>query len=223
MRLTHPSTFSLLTLGFALAIMVAVSPVASAAAGTLFVQDDQVLIGDDTPIPDAKFAVITDTGGVGGITAIHLQNNGSARIALINTNVVDGPSTNQQWTMTNGAGEFRIAAPGSGPEVTVDPSGNMNVRTSISVGGTALNVPDYVFDPDYELKPLSEVKAFIEQNRHLPDVPSAEEVAEKGLNMTNMQLVLLQKVEELTLYALEQQGRIQALETQLSELQATAE
>lgn len=87
--------------------------------------------------------------------------------------------------------------------------------TGLHVAGTQLNVPDYVFDDSYELRPLSEVRAFIEANHHLPDIASAAEVAAGGLNMTGMQMGLLRKVEELTLYTLEQQNQIDALTAQL--------
>jgi hypothetical protein len=90
-----------------------------------------------------------------------------------------------------------------------------------------LNVPDYVFAHDYALRPLSEVQAFIDENSHLPDVPSAAEIAAKGVDMTAMQMTLLKKVEELTLYTLEleqaragQDMRLAAQERSIALLQA---
>jgi len=83
--------------------------------------------------------------------------------------------------------------------------------TGLSVGGTLLAVPDYVFDESYDLMPLSEVRQFVEANHHLPDISSAAQVAKGGLNMTDMQLSLLRKVEELTLYTLAQQSQIDQL------------
>lgn len=70
-----------------------------------------------------------------------------------------------------------------------------------------LNGPlaDYVFEPDYTLMPLSEVESFVKANKHLPEIPSAAEVKENGLNMGEMQNKLLQKIEELTLYVIELQ------------------
>lgn len=96
----------------------------------------------------------------------------------------------------------------STPLATIDSNG-------IHVAGTQLNVPDYVFDDSYDLKPLNEVRAFIDANHHLPDIASAAEVAKGGLNMTAMQMALLRKVEELTLYTLAQQNEIDALTAQL--------
>lgn len=62
---------------------------------------------------------------------------------------------------------------------------------------------DYVFDEDYRLKPLDEVAGFIAQHKHLPDVPSAAQVAKEGLDLGSNQAILLQKIEELTLYVLQ--------------------
>lgn len=64
-------------------------------------------------------------------------------------------------------------------------------------------VPDYVFKPGYKLMPLSELKTFVSINSHLPNIPSEKEIKEEGLSLEEMQLKLLQKVEELTLYVIE--------------------
>jgi len=74
---------------------------------------------------------------------------------------------------------------------------------------------DYVFKPDYNLMPLYELSLFIKKNQHLPNVPSEKEVMENGYGLAEMNEILLKKVEELTLYILEQQ---KALETQQAEL-----
>ncbi len=64
--------------------------------------------------------------------------------------------------------------------------------------------PDYVFEPEYRLPPLTEVASYIQENKHLPGVPSAKEVATNGLDLGQTQSTLLQKIEELTLYLIEQ-------------------
>lgn len=74
------------------------------------------------------------------------------------------------------------------------------------------NWPDYVFDADYNLEDLAKLEASIKANHHLPDVPSAQEVKENGIAVGEMQAVLLKKIEELTLYIIEQNKRIKALE-----------
>jgi hypothetical protein len=71
---------------------------------------------------------------------------------------------------------------------------------------------DFVFEDDYQLTPLSEVEQFIKKNKHLPDVPAEAEVMENGIDLAAMNVKLLQKVEELTLYIIEQNKRIEALE-----------
>src|SRR6185312_14242961 len=65
------------------------------------------------------------------------------------------------------------------------------------------NWSDYVFDADYRLAPLSDVAAYVKDNHHLPDIPSAAEVADKGVSLGDMQAKLLAKVEELTLHMIQ--------------------
>lgn len=86
--------------------------------------------------------------------------------------------------------------------------------------------PDYVFesyflgasemDPTYHLPSLEEVASYIEANHHLKDVPSARVLAADGMELKKMNLILLQKIEELTLYTLQQQKEIDALKAQIS-------
>lgn len=71
---------------------------------------------------------------------------------------------------------------------------------------------DFVFAEDYQLRSLSEVKAFIEENKHLPEIKSAQEMQEEGVSISELQKQLLQKIEELTLYILQQEERIKVLE-----------
>jgi hypothetical protein len=77
---------------------------------------------------------------------------------------------------------------------------------------------DYVFDSCYHLPTLHQVEAYIQQNKHLPEVPSATEVKKDGLDLGDNQAVLLKKIEELTLYIIEQnkqaENQKQQLETQ---------
>ena len=75
---------------------------------------------------------------------------------------------------------------------------------------------DFVFANDYELRPLSEVKTFIQENKHLPEIKSAQEMQENGIGVNELQTQLLQKIEELTLYILQQEERIKALEMELN-------
>lgn len=80
--------------------------------------------------------------------------------------------------------------------------------------------PDYVFDANYPLMPLSELQAFIRKNNHLPNVPSACEMEESGINLAKSNVMLMEKVEELTLYMLQLKEQ---LETQKQLLQQQQE
>jgi hypothetical protein len=78
---------------------------------------------------------------------------------------------------------------------------------------------DFVFNDGYRLKPLSEVETFIKANKHLPEIPSATEIKEnEGVNLGEMQVKLLQKIEELTLYLIQQENTIQELKNAIREL-----
>ena len=109
-------------------------------------------------------------------------------------------------------------------------SGNVGIGTSnpqykLDVKGTIRamevkvesvdNFPDYVFGKDYTLRSLNEVKDFIRANGHLPEIPSAQEVKENEMSLVEMNKKLLQKVEELTLYAIEQQRQIDELRNKI--------
>ena len=72
---------------------------------------------------------------------------------------------------------------------------------------------DYVFEDQYDLRPLAEVEQFIQENKHLPEVPSEAEVTENGVKLGEMNAILLKKVEELTLYTIALKKEVDALKT----------
>lgn len=78
--------------------------------------------------------------------------------------------------------------------------------------------PDYVFAKNYELLPLNELSDYITNNKHLPNIPSANEVATEGLSVGEMQVKQMEKIEELTLYILELNKRMELLEKENNEL-----
>ena len=106
-------------------------------------------------------------------------------------------------------------------EIGLGPSGATATGYTVSVQGkliatelTALafaSWPDYVFEKDYHLKPLTEVKKFIERNKHLPNIPPAAEVEKTGIQLGDMTKRLMEKVEELTLYVIQLQEQIDEL------------
>jgi hypothetical protein len=122
------------------------------------------------------------------------------------------------------------------PRIVVDANGsvgigttNINATYKLFVEGAIrtrkvkvdqLTWPDFVFDKTYRLLPLTELEKFIAANHHLPDVPSAATVAKDGLDLGDNQATLLKKIEELTLYLIEQNKRIDAQDKTIEELKS---
>nr|WP_295867757.1 hypothetical protein [uncultured Chitinophaga sp.] len=108
--------------------------------------------------------------------------------------------------------------------------GTFNPKASLSVNGevyakrvkvtqNAADWPDYVFHPDYKLPSLDSTAAFISNNRHLPGMPSAQQIGENGLDLAEMNRLLLQKVEELTLHMIRSQEENKALKARVEQLE----
>lgn len=98
------------------------------------------------------------------------------------------------------------------------------IRTrKIKVDQLATAWPDYIFHPRYKLPSLKEVEKFIQKYRHLPDVPSAVEVEKKGLDLGDNQAVLLRKIEELTLYLIEMDKKMEKLSEENAALKESLE
>jgi hypothetical protein len=76
--------------------------------------------------------------------------------------------------------------------------------------------PDYVFAKNYNLTPLDSVANYIEQHSHLPNVPSAQDVEQNGINLGQMDAVLLQKIEELTLYNIQMYKQMEAMKAEIA-------
>jgi hypothetical protein len=103
-------------------------------------------------------------------------------------------------------------------KMTIDVNGNVGIGSKspdakLTVNGDIhakevrvdvnIPAPDYVFEADYTLMPLSVLGKYLKENKHLPEVPAGKELEEKGVNVSEMSMLLLKKVEELTLYMLE--------------------
>lgn len=141
-----------------------------------------------------EFSYFNFTSGVyeirGGVTQINFLNTGAIGIGL---------------------GTLPVPA---GAKVAI---GGKVVCKEIEV--TLAGLPDFVFQPDYKLMSLYDVENFINENKHLPGVPSEKEVLENGLNLGDMNATLLQKVEELTLYMINLQKENDALKVRISNLE----
>ena len=114
-----------------------------------------------------------------------------------------------------GLNEVRIMGENVGELFATFNTSGLVVNGTITTSASGLVHPDYVFEDDYELMSLTELEIFVSNNKHLPDIYSQKEVAENGLNMSVMQLKLLKKVEELTLYIIEQQKNIEMLKNRI--------
>ncbi len=78
---------------------------------------------------------------------------------------------------------------------------------------------DYVFQPDYPVRPLTELAAFIKANHHLPNIPSEAEVKEKGVSLGDMQTKLLATIEELTLQVIKLDKKNKVLEKRVAQIE----
>lgn len=85
------------------------------------------------------------------------------------------------------------------------------ICTELTINDDLDNWPDYVFEDNYKLLSLSEVKKFISANKHLPNIPSAAEIGKKGIEVGDMNKRLMEKIEELTLYVIQLQEQVDEL------------
>ncbi len=120
----------------------------------------------------------------------------------------------------------------SGTLFTLHPTGGASISTptlptgyKLSVDGKIIsegvtvklsqNWPDYVFEENYNLQSLSEIEKYILKHKHLPNIPSAEEIENEGLSLENIQILMMEKIEELTLHLIAQEKEIVLLKAQL--------
>lgn len=209
---THVLSAILAVLAFA------VAPSRGNGQTNIFPSSGSAGIGTTTPNEQLHIAHPTNARQFLGTT-------GSARVGLL----LEGQPV-------GGIGRIQAYDYGAGrgiPLVLQTSGGNVGIGTGnptylLSVNGTieAKEVivetgwADYVFAPNYRLAPLSEVEQLIKTAKHLPGVPSAQEIARQGVNLGDMQARLLAKVEELTLYVIAQDKRIEKLEEENRQLRA---
>lgn len=180
------------------------------------------------------------------VSRLHIEASASLQ-PFINLNHPDGGNAgfriqesgvNDCWIWREGStGLIRVSNSSSAyaNHLTVSSDGRVGINTSAPATGYALSVngkivstevlveqvanwPDYVFSNDYELMPLMELESTIKANNHLPGIPSAAEVESNGILLGEMQKKLLEKVEELTLYTIEQEKKINDLQSKYNEL-----
>ncbi len=147
-------------------------------------------------------------------------------IILCSVSVVSQNNSFKNITEKNG----KIGIGTTAPDELLTVKGKIHTQ-EVLVDLDGAVAPDYVFEnyfngfsemmPQYELITLEELEDFLKKNNHLPNVPSAEKMQEEGISLKEMNLLLLQKIEELTLYTLQQQQEIDMLKKTVAQIQQT--
>jgi hypothetical protein len=178
--------------------------------------------------PNGKKFLIKDDGTANGVQAgMGIDMSGTSRELTLFHSTSDG---------INGIISFgkRQESAGTYTEaMRITGAGNVGIGTAdtktykLAVNGNAIfnkvvvkafPWADYVFESNYRLRPLSEVEQYINLYHHLPEVPTAEEVEKNGVDVGDNQATLLKKIEELTLYVIEQNKKIEALEAEVKSI-----
>ncbi len=121
--------------------------------------------------------------------------------------LIIGTPTTFGWDGTTSPGSYKLYVE----------SGILTERVKVAVK-TTTDWSDFVFAKNYKLKPLSEVEKFIKKYKHLPDLPSADKMVQQGNDLGKTDALLLQKIEELTLYMIALKKENEAIKKQLAEL-----
>lgn len=149
-------------------------------------------------------------------SVIGIQNNGIAFFADANIplNVAYSPTT-RMFIQNNGNVGIGTSNPGPYKLAVEGKIGAREIKVTL-----ANPWADYVFDPSYQLRSLYDVEKFVQLNKHLPNIPSASEVKEAGgVELGNMNVKLLEKVEELTLYVIQLKKENDKIKEQLEKIQ----
>ncbi|RYU94356.1 hypothetical protein [Emticicia agri] len=115
-----------------------------------------------------------------------------------------------------------FAMPTGNPYRLIVQDGIITEKVKVALKGTA-DWADYVFEPSYQLMPLEKVESFVKENKHLPNVPSAEDMSKNGLDVSQTSAKLMEKIEELTLYMIEMNKEIKALKAENANLKKVVE
>jgi hypothetical protein len=160
------------------------------------------------------------TIGSGGLSGWNLGGNSFTSIQSFGTTAnYDLP------IITNNTEKMRVGANGNVGIGTIninDPNNKLFVETGIRTRKITVDQatwPDYVFDSTYQLLPLIKLESYIQQYRHLPEIITSAQVKSEGVNLGDNQALMLKKIEELTLYVIEQQKKIDELQKQTLELE----
>src|SRR3954453_6448950 len=118
-----------------------------------------------------------------------------------------------------GGGSVGIGTQTPASKLTVNGGDVRVIGGSFIDDGVTVIAPDYVFEPSYNLMSLTQVASYIKENKHLPNIPSASDFKKEGINLSKLQMSLLEKVEELTLHAVSQNDEMTQLRAENQKLQ----
>jgi hypothetical protein len=220
--------FLALTTTLATVGLIVAPSFASAQGEVMYVINDKVGIGTNAPEAPlhikrsdgtAQLLIEEASSTLAQRDMIMFRNNGKIRMFWDDINV----PASQDWVFAvNPFNSFVINKGGdANAELRLAPNGDLYILGSIYSASTKMNVPDYVFNPGYHLMPIDTLAKYVAQHRHLPGLPSKAEMEKKGkVDVTDLQMRLLKKVEELTLYTIEQQKTIDGLTRRLAALEA---
>ena len=144
---------------------------------------------------------------------------------FVNRNFIKALSVFNTVTNTNGEETFVVYGDGRSAigSSYVAPGYKLAVNGKIITEEVVVqlrsNWPDYVFEKSYKLKSLSEIEDFIQQNNHLENIPTASEIEKNGVSIGSLVSKQMEKIEELTLYLIQQQKQIEALQKEVKSLQ----
>lgn len=165
-----------------------------------------MIFGGDTNAPNGNWGIEYISGGVAGLNfwkPSGSNNFGNYKMFISDEGKVSiglDPNNPNNFPTATFAGDYNLYVG----------TGILTEKLTVALRSTD-NWADYVFKDDYNLLPLQEVEKHIEEKGHLPNVPSAEEVVQSGIDVAKMDAKLLEKIEELTLYIIQQQKEIKEL------------
>ncbi len=159
--------------------------------------------------------------GSGAGAIMFLANGGNMEFFI--SNASPGPNQNVTWGLpkmliTRG-GNVGIGTNSFGGLYRLYVAGKIAAWEEIKVFTNGSSFPDYVFDANYKLRSLEDTETYIKENHHLPEVPSAAEIAKDGMSLNGMSEILLKKVEELTLHLIEMKKENEELKKRLNALE----
>ncbi len=216
---------------------------AQVTASNSMVLGSGVNVGIGTSAPNNKLEVVSSASNTSGLRLTNLKSSSPVTVATAKYLTVDA---NGDVVLGSASGSGRVASEDAnwtidgehlkntnaggiiiGPGVNTTPAGYrlyvadgvLTEKLKVAVKSTN-DWSDRVFEGSYRLRSLKEVEQFIDRNKHLPGVPSAEEVVVQGVDVGQMQAKLLEKVEELTLYVIDLKKENETLKKKVSKIES---